>query len=651
MKQKFLNKNYFLFSFALISKKISIYISISIYLLLILAYTLIVPLVSEDPPIRLFLFPIAPSFLLFAMVVVSCFIAIEIFRTPIDDGTELLVVSKPLDRRQICLVKFAIFTLYMLAISISAAIVATTSYIVPDSLPQDNRNIILGMLFASFIIGSLFGSIAILFSLFSKKIISMLITIGIAFILNVTSMMGTLVFDTPSTVIQNSENVIAPVNLLNIDNKNNQIINGVVKGNQNSTKKASEIYNDAYNSTPYTKTVYTDFSLQLSSLYTFGQSSADTTLAISAQFAMNSPYRLTFNNYAIPTVSEDGTTVNNPSNTSYLRIKIPQEWFNQSNPGAGNDSDIIKSFSDQMFLYSINKKSRVTPEDFKETNVSGVRAYSTEDFNRSEVMDDTEFNKLWTDWFDKAINQFWSDYSNNSNQYPEFPTITIPPTGTNPQFTNKDLLKVAKFLAAVLNDLAGNIIEEYFTEHLNYNFNHRTDEKYMRDKIQFFNTFIYSGINKYLLVDNNEIDFGKIIKDINWSGITRPTKPEDLKNFWESLDKNNPQFKNTLYKLIFLRFLSVDFETLISSFEKLNFSSNIFKSNIPFEATINNSEKKIKFYFISAYKVQSQIPFVSFEEAHISSVYNIAALITTWLIISWLFLGVTMSLYYRRDFA
>ena len=129
---------------------------------LILSYTFIVPFLSHNSAIKLFIYPIAPSFLFLSMVVVSCFIAIEIFRTPIEDGTELLVLSKPIDRREICIAKFLVFIFYILIISFLSFIVASTSHLYPNSYYEDNMNIMIGIFIASLTTVIVFVSLSIL---------------------------------------------------------------------------------------------------------------------------------------------------------------------------------------------------------------------------------------------------------------------------------------------------------------------------------------------------------------------------------------------------------------------------------------------------------------------------------------------------------
>lgn len=639
MTREFLNKNYFVFSFALISKKISIYISIAIYLLLILSYTLVVPLMAKKQPIELFLFPIAPSFLLFAMVVVSCFIAIEIFRTPIDDGTELLVVSKPLSRRQICMVKFVIFFIYIIAISILASIFATLSFAVPQSEPEDNKNIVIGILFASFIIGSLFGSLAIFFSLFSKKIMSMLTTIGLAFLLNVSSMLSTVVFETPVTIIQNSENVIATSSILNLKNKHNQIINGIISGDTTGKKTAKQIYEEAYDKSPFTKTIYTDFSMQLSSLYTFGRASSDTSLAIKTQFSINSPYKLEFYDYSVPTVdSTNPNNLNNPENTSYLRITIPEQWIKSFVPNATNE--IVNAAIDQIYLFSTNSKSRISPTDSKKTNVSGSKKYTTNEIEQIDSLNDVTFYKMLY----VELNEAFKKYKEDIDKNPPIDLTTSPPTST------KDVIKIIKFLATSLNNVVGNMVENYFTPHLKYNMSNRRDEEYIESKIAYYNRFIYTGITKFL--NNATISFQNIYDKINTiiNGSSNGNITEILNKLFDAV-YSDEELQKILFQMVFLRFASLDFESLIESLEKLTITNDVFQTYIPFEATLSDGSQPLNFYFNSVVKLQSQIPLKTFEGANVVSVYNTAALIVTWLIVSWILLGITMSLYYRRDFA
>ena len=103
------NKVFFSFSLKLLTSKISIYFSVLIYFLIIAAYTIIVPTLAKKAPIELFNLSTSGMFLMFEISVVACHIAIEIFRTGIDDGTELLTVSKPISRKEIITVKLIVF--------------------------------------------------------------------------------------------------------------------------------------------------------------------------------------------------------------------------------------------------------------------------------------------------------------------------------------------------------------------------------------------------------------------------------------------------------------------------------------------------------------------------------------------------------------
>lgn len=611
-KIKIFDKNYFLFSLALISKKISIYISISIYLILILSYTLFVPLIAEKPPIELFLFPIAPSFLMFAMVVVSCFIAIEIFRTPIDDGTELLVVSKPLSRREICVVKFSIFYIYIIAISCLGSIIATTAYAIPNSNYVDNTHIVVGTLIGSFIIGLLFGSVAILFSLYSKKIISMLLTIGIAFILNISSMLGTVIYETPTQIISNSQNIIAATNLLNINNNKSNIVSGMIKGSVTNNKSVSEIYNEAFSKNIYTKTIYFDFSLQLSSLYTFGKPAQDIALNIAAQSYTNTPFKLEFKNYDLPTLSNYQNT-----SSSYTLIELPDM--------------LSENYSKDkyMLLFSTSSSTYIDSNSGLKYNIYESYKYENNELSRQTTSNQEQFDSF----FIEDINYALEKYLNSSDSKP------VLPSNFNELTKREQILTILLILSKGINKITSNALENEFKQSLINKYSNPKDYKNFEKHLKEFNQIIYTGIDKLLNKKIVKIDFP--IFNTGNNNLT-----DSINTFVKEFFSSN---RDLINQLILLRLLSMDFEQIINDISSSTFSENSFRSNVPFSSQINN--ETVKFIYKPSYKVVSQTAFLSFEQIEVSPLLNTIALIVSWLVISWVFLSVTMSLYFRRDFA
>ncbi|RXY96786.1 hypothetical protein D8X55_02670 [Malacoplasma penetrans] len=159
------NKKFFCFSFKLMASKISVYIGIFVYLFIIACYSIIVPRVADKAPISLYNLSTSTMFLMFSVAVVTCYIAIEIFRTGIDDGTELLTVSKPISRKEIVFVKLTIFLIYVLIISVLGMGISAFTYLDDLSTNSDSTTIMLGTFTGTVVNGIIFGSIVTIISI------------------------------------------------------------------------------------------------------------------------------------------------------------------------------------------------------------------------------------------------------------------------------------------------------------------------------------------------------------------------------------------------------------------------------------------------------------------------------------------------------
>lgn len=286
----------FKFTFKIMAKKTSIYLSIALYFVLILAYTSIVPSIAKVDPIQLFSIQTSAMFLMFCMSLVASFIAIEIFRTSIDDGTELLTVSKPISRKEIVFVKLTIFLLYILIVAVLSAGLASFMFLTGYGTTNDNLIVLLGMLIATIIVGIIFGSIATLLSLYCRKIIALLITLSITFILMVYSMLGSFIIESPTKLMQKQGENITPISLIDVNEKNGGV--SVVQGASTvgGTKSPKELWNEYRNKSNYYGFVKSDFGYQISSIYTLGKPSGDVVNTLSMMSVYNSPVDFKFSN-------------------------------------------------------------------------------------------------------------------------------------------------------------------------------------------------------------------------------------------------------------------------------------------------------------------------------------------------------------------
>lgn len=301
-------KSLFLFSFRLISKKAFVICSIIAYAIVICLYTSIIPVMSDKAPITLFRSSYSTSLLMLLVAAVISVIAVEIFRTPIDDGTELLIVSKPISRKEIVFTKLLIFLIYVILISIVGAIIATFTFLNRSSSREDSTTLLLGVLLGTVVNGLLFGSITTILSIYFKKIISMVISVGISFALLIMTFLGSFTIKSPVQILQDRGYTISPLTIL--DNEKDEKT-GETKLTQTNAlfstglpagETLSKAWSSAASVTPYKTFSFFDFGYQLSSLYTLSYSSPDVRSVIGEMTYNSIPVDLIFDeDYKIAT--------------------------------------------------------------------------------------------------------------------------------------------------------------------------------------------------------------------------------------------------------------------------------------------------------------------------------------------------------------
>lgn len=328
-------KSLFLFSFRLISKKAFVICSIIAYAIVICLYTSIIPVMSDKAPITLFRSSYSTSLLMLLVAAVISVIAVEIFRTPIDDGTELLIVSKPISRKEIVFTKLLIFLIYVISISIVGTIIAAFTFLNRSSSREDSTTLLLGVLLGTVVNGLLFGSITTILSIYFKKIISMVISVGISFALLIMTFLGSFTIKSPVQILQDRGYTISPLTIL--DNEKDEKT-GETKLTQTNAlfstglpagETLSKAWSSAASATPYKTFSFFDFGYQLSSLYTLSYSSPDVRSVIGEMTYNSIPVDLIFDeDYKIdsnPLLTKiNVTTEDMASSTGTTPISKPQ---------------------------------------------------------------------------------------------------------------------------------------------------------------------------------------------------------------------------------------------------------------------------------------------------------------------------------------
>lgn len=404
------NKKFFCFSFKLMASKISVYIGIFVYLFIIACYSIIVPRVADKAPISLYNLSTSTMFLMFSVAVVTCYIAIEIFRTGIDDGTELLTVSKPISRKEIVFVKLTIFLIYVLIISVLGMGISAFTYLDDLSTNSDSTTIMLGTFTGTIVNGIIFGSIVTIISIYLKKITSMLISVGLAFILMMATMLTAFVMPTPVNNLSDNSKALQTVNAVSVssDGSTVSIQQGLVGiDNSSSTNSSttstnpfvepSSLWRQAVRNSGYNNSIKFDFGYQLSNLFILNKIPADAATLLSTMSFLNQGADLNFS-YFNTSVSSA-----NPG-MSHITVKPTVSW-----PNAGTaypykylylNTTTSSSITSSTMLHKYRIKKSYSYNEFAQMNKT-IYDYNEANSSTNGTASSTTSVKYWEDAWNK----------------------------------------------------------------------------------------------------------------------------------------------------------------------------------------------------------------------------------------------------------
>ena len=206
-------RTYFSYLFRTLIKRSSIWIVFSIYWLYAIVLLLIVPAVTHISPLTLWSTDLISLQGLFVVIisVVSGVLVVFAFRASIEDETELVIVSKPIKRWKLNLVKFTwVFIASIFLALITSLICLLTILFGPydsvnnsggmrfDKIPALVGSIWLGTIVTSFI----FSSFGILVSMIGNKIQILITLVATSIVLMVYSLIGSFVLTPLSKQMQ-----------------------------------------------------------------------------------------------------------------------------------------------------------------------------------------------------------------------------------------------------------------------------------------------------------------------------------------------------------------------------------------------------------------------------------------------------------------
>ncbi|MDE7075345.1 MAG: ABC transporter permease, partial [Malacoplasma sp.] len=635
IKHEVFSKEYFLFTLNLTARKISIYICAAIYFVILLSYIIAAPLITNEQPTYFFTLPVTSLIMVLLLAIISSYISLEIFRTPIDDGTELLTISKPLHRSQIFFVKSLILLIFGLATATIASILSCFSFTISFADYEQTSYGIIGIFVCTIVCFAVFGGISIFLSMFCKKIVSLLITVGSTFILVFASLLCSLVIDkngnNPNSAEVAYKNDVARMSYTSIDEKGKanvtQGIYSVVKDVydlfseevlKTEYKQPQQIYNNYFSTLIYPKYAYADFAGQLGSIFMLNFGNKDIFSSLISQSLMSSPYKLKFNK----------VTDFNASNNANLNLGINLPQINS------NNFDINLNF-----LYVNKYSATITPNFGSITDYTATYQYSFYTYNQQNLVDDKYLDYLGN--LDNIL------ISKNFDEY-HFK-----------QFEEKDndLQKVIKVLDNL--SLFFKIINEITQESLTQYFETVPNNQLSRiNAIKDLDKIIYTGIYRNFVGTNKSyFNLENLLKSMGDS-------ESQNQNFWK--DYFN-KYQMPLIKFVLIRLLNVNLESLFAQLSR----EIIYNTQNPGWVIDEQKMKEIimnsiinagvfngqsvpfilqdqPYSFSSGYILSPSNYFVNYQEVQFDSLYDSTLLIFSWLLFSLIIVLVSLVIYRKK---
>lgn len=652
-------------------KKIQIISYLLLYLIVLFFMVIVVPLINKETTDVLFIIknPIASSILVFICSIMIVTIANQIFKSSIEDGIEILLLSKSINKRMLFLSKLTSFSIFVLFISIVSAIIVSFVSLINDVTNYEIYSVVFGVLTATMINGLLFGGLTLIFVCYFKKITITLVMFFINFVLCILSVL--VAFKGTNALIingkQNKNEQIEYVEIALQNNNDNKFIGGIInkdyQKNPNNNLDPKDLYNKYQNnSSLYT---FSNINLygQLSNMYTLNSGYYNPLMYFQRSNKMVENNKLNF----LPKTNTTSITMNMDFLTNLIdlnNIKYPMTI----NVG-------------HYYRYGSNSFEILDKE------------YNTEVVNIQKLNDSKIDNSLFNYYWSKYESEITDEYNEmillvNQNKMSKW-DIRTPLSLLLYRIANEIKLNKSNYLE--FNKITNDIILSAYYELLNVLNNQEFD---IFNVVDFFN--VENSIN---ILDGNDIN-NITINDVfdnynNWSNLSKNkftnlinqgnSNPININENTLFIDiqkqVNNP--KNELKKLLLIKLQNkVKYITLLNAvgmeLEKqidfVNLNNLIPNSyNYMFDKFFNTDQydeiyvpkkyndgiKQYKMYQLKDYSIYGYWTYLglinsnlynNFYPVEIVSLYNSKLIYSLYSLIALVLITIGFAIYMKKDF-
>ena len=516
-----------------------------------------------------------------------------VFRQSIDDGTELILQSKPITRTKLVYTKILFFLVSVLTITAINAIITSFTIIYSYGGVEIGTTLVKNMVSGTIIVYSLFGSLAILLCMAFKQLTTIMFVVGAFLIMMIYSLISNQIFMSVSKYLRKKENIeLAAISLVNKDKNNKLSYAGGTSAAFNGTTNyiTKEIYsrldidkttnpteflqykwNKTIKNNHFIPYLYTNFVYQLATVYTqVPQSYLD------RPFASLSYWIRSSNSFNL------NLKFTNPTDFGIMSAEI-----NNVNYSLANNSSMF--FTD------------------KNGNPISNRIQNTSNKGQIDSFDET--TPLPLNLIDSTVNFLNLDYSQESlklfvDNYLSTKQLTLISIMNKFFEQLEDKISPLSYYVSLFNYLnLNNFINQKEMSLVNYK------EKHNLQKI-FDSTTIQTSKFQYLAF-------------------------EALKNK-DTLNLSNAQVD------ILANALGVSTNQTVS---------NVVLSIIQLDKISPEYLKNADFYLTTPFfKLIDSDYLTTFNFVDVETFYNYNSLLTSWMVVSFSFLGIATICYFRHDF-
>ncbi|MCQ3915405.1 MAG: ABC transporter permease subunit [Mycoplasmoidaceae bacterium] len=131
-------------------------------------------------------------------------LAINVFKDSNEEGTELIIISKPISRFKIVVTKFILFGFFCLLINLTTVLLSVFTIFLPRTEPQFYVGLLVSMFIGNAVTFAVFGSISILLTVRFAKVGVIVTNVVISLVFLIYQTLTLFVFSTPSIILDNN---------------------------------------------------------------------------------------------------------------------------------------------------------------------------------------------------------------------------------------------------------------------------------------------------------------------------------------------------------------------------------------------------------------------------------------------------------------